>query len=131
MITLSDSSTTITLSDDLFWSDEAQYSAVQQTVEYSITGALLVSSSTKLAGRPITLGPETESSAWMSRSVLDALLAYAAVAGKTMTLSLRGVDYDVMFRHQDAPAIDARPVVHFNDVDPDDNYLITIKLMEI
>ncbi len=130
-ITLSDGTTTIELHRDLFWSDENDWQPVEQTATRTITGALVVQSSSRVAGRPITLAPEDESSAWMARSVIEALRNFAAVPGKTMTLTLRGVSRSVIFRHHDGNAIEARPVVHYNDVLPTDRYLCTVRLMEI
>jgi hypothetical protein len=131
MITLEDDDTTITLHDDLFWSDEHGWNMVEQTSDRTITGALVVQASAKVAGRPITLTPENDSSAWMSREVLDQLRNFATVPGKELTLTLRGEPRAVIFRHHDGIALDARPVVHFNDVEPGDWYLVTLRLMEV
>lgn len=130
MITLSDGTTTITLHPDLFWSDENNWNPVEQTVDRTITGAMVIMASLRVAGRPITLEPEDDSTAWMLRSQVDALRNWAAVPGKEMTLTLRGVDRTVIFRHQDG-GFEARPVIHYNDVVPGDFYLCTVRLMEI
>lgn len=129
-ITLSDGTTTVTLNPDLFWSDENNWNPVQQTVERTVTGALLVSTALMTAGRPITLEPEDDSSAWIPRSAVEALRNFAAVPGKELTLTLRSVAHSVMFRHQDG-GFSARPVVHYNDADSADWFLCTIRLMEI
>ena len=129
-ISLTDGTTTVALHPDLFWSDE-QWLPVQQSVERTITGALIVDVAAMVGGRPITLQPEDDGSAWMSRAVVDQLRNLAAVPGKTMTLTLRGSDRTVMFRHHDGGAFEATPVVHFNDVDSADNYRVTLRLMEI
>lgn len=130
MITLSDGTTTLTLNPDLFWSDELTWNPVQQTDERTVTGALLISSALLIAGRPITLEPEDDSSAWMPRATVEALRNWAAVPGQELTLTLRGQGYAVIFRHQDG-GLTARPVAHFNDADGADWYLCTIRLMEI
>ena len=130
MITLTDGTTTLTLHPDLFWSDELTWNPVQQTEERTVTGALLISSALLIAGRPITLEPEDDSTAWMSRTVVEGLRNWAAVPGKELTLTLRGQSYAVIFRHQDG-GLTARPVAHFNDADGADWYLCTIRLMEI
>lgn len=130
MITLSDGTTTITLHPDLFWSDENNWNPVEQTVDRTITGAMVIMAALRVAGRPITLEPEDDSTAWMLRSQVDALRNWAAVPGKEMTLTLRGVDRTVIFRHQDG-GFEARPVIHYNDVVPGDFYLCTVRLMEI
>jgi hypothetical protein len=40
------------------------------------------------------------------------------------------VAHTVIFRHQDG-AIEARPLVHYNDTDPTDWYLVTLRFMEV
>ena len=64
-------------------------------------------------------------------ATLDSLRNWAAVAGKTLTLTLRGTARTVMFRHHDGAAIEAVPVQHFSDVDAGDWYRCTLRLMEV
>lgn len=129
-ITLSVASVTVALHPDLFWSDELSWHPVKQSAEYSLTGALVVDS-VSMQGRPITLEPIDTSSAWMSRADFDQLAAWAAVPGQQMTLLLRGVTHTVIWRHQDAPALTADPVVHYSDVQSDDWYIARIKLTKV
>ncbi len=129
-ITLTDGTTTVTLHPDLFWSDESNWQPVEQTSQRTITGSLVISASLRVAGRPITLEPENDESAWMVRSVVTAIRNWAAVPGKQLTLTLRGLNYDVIFRHQDG-GFEARPVVHYNDANNADYYLCVVRLMEI
>ena len=131
MIQLTYSGASIALPDDLYWADESTWQPVAQAVERTITGALVVQVHARTGGRPITLEPPGDDGAWMTRADLDALLAWAAVPGREMTLTLRGVDHQVVWRHQDAPAIQARPVVPFSDVAPGDFYVVTLKFMEL
>ena len=131
-LTLADSGTTLTLNPDLYWSDEYNWNPVEQAVERTITGAQVIQAAARVAGRPITLEPEDDGTAWVSRSHVEALRNWAAVPGKTMTLTLRGVARTVIFRHQDG-GFEARPVIQFRDGHelPADFYLCTIRLMEI
>ena len=130
-ITLSDGATTLALHHDLYWSDEHNWFPVEQTAQRTITGALIVSVATRLAGRPVTLQPEDDSSAWTPRADLDQLRHWAAGAGRVLQLTLRGSTRDVMFRHQDNNAVEATPVQHLNDTQPGDWFLVTVRLMEI
>jgi len=130
-ITLTYSGMTLTLPEDLYWSDETSWAPVEQSIERSISGALIVSSATRVAGRPITLTPEDQGSAWMLRSVLDTLRTWAAVPGREMVLTLRGTTYNVIFRHHDGQAIEAAPIKHCNDVQPTDFYTVTLRFMEV
>ena len=132
-ISLTYSGTVLPLDPDLYWEDENQYSPVSQTVDYGLTGALIiqVDGDSTRRGRPITLRPDDETSAWMIRADLDTLNEWAAIPGAVFTLTLRGIERAVMFRHQDRPAVDARPVLHFRDVQDTDYYLVTLKFMEV
>ena len=129
-ITLSDGITTVNLHKDLFWSDEYNWAPVEQSVDRSITGALIIQAAGRQYGRPITLEPENDSSAWMKRSVIDALRNWAAEPGKELTLTLRSVSRTVIFRHQDG-GLEVSPVIHYDAPVNDDWYLATIRLMEV
>lgn len=131
MITLTYLATTVELSPDLFWSDEFNWHPVQQATERSITGALIVMPAQMVGGRPITLEPESDDSAWMTRADIEQLRNWAAEPGLILTLTLRGTTRDVAFRHQDGAALEAKPVVHFSDIGSTDFYLATLRLMEI
>lgn len=129
-ITLKGNTTTVTLNPDLFWSDEYNWHPVEQSVDRSITGALIIQDAGMLSGRPITLEPEDDSSAWMARSIVEQLRNWAAVPGLVMELTLRGSTRDVVFRHQDG-GLEARPVLHYRSPENTDFYLVTIRLMEV
>lgn len=129
-ITLQYLTTTIDLPEDLYWSDENDWHPVTQKVDRSLTGALLIQSAQYQAGRPITLRPEDDHSAVMTRATLDTLRDWAAVAGAQMTLTLRGVSRTVIFRHQET-ALEATPFIHYSDVQADDLYLAVLRFMEI
>lgn len=130
-ITLSDGTTTVTLHPDLYWQDEYNWQPVVQSVTKTITGAVVVQSAALQAGRNITLTPEDDQSAWMAKSVVDQLRNWASVAGKTLTLTLRGVSRTVIFRHHDGGAMEATPVVFFSDADSNDWYRVTLRFMEV
>lgn len=129
-ITLAYDATTIELPEDLYWADENSWHPVEQTSQRTLTGALIVQHAARQAGRPITLQPDDGRSAAMTRATLDALRTWAAVPGRQMTLTLRGVSRTVLFRHEDT-AIEATPFIHYSDVQSDDYYLATLRFMEI
>lgn len=130
-ITLSDGIVNLALPADLYWNDEHAWHPVEQVAERTLTGAIIVQTAAKVAGRPITLQPEDDGSAWMSLATLNQLRAWAAVPGKELVLTLRGQDYDVIFRHHDGTAVEASPIVHYSDVQTGDFYSVVIRLMEI
>ncbi|MFZ6675375.1 hypothetical protein [Undibacterium sp. Xuan67W] len=122
----------MTLSHDLQWVDEHSWSPVIANVEYSMTGALIVEAATRLAGRPITLQPPDESMAWHTRAIVDQLRLWCSQAGQTFLLTLDdGRSFNVMFRHQDSPAMESKPVRKMATYDPEDDWQVTLKLMEI
>ncbi len=48
-----------------------------------------------------------------------------------MQLNIRGTSRDVIFRHHDGAAIEANPIINYNDLNSADWYKVTIRLMEI
>lgn len=128
--TLTHSGTTVTLPDDMFWTDRHSWSPTEQTVSTSITGAALIDVGTRLNGRPITLVSD-EGHAWITYSVIDQIKAWAAIAGCQMSLSIQGTTFSVVFRHHEKPAVDVRAVVDYNTPDAADYFFGTLKFMEI
>ena len=122
------------LPDDLLWSDEHAWTPVVTSLSYLITGALLVQSATRQAGRPITLvGPVDM--AWVTRATLETLRSWAAVALSDTTglfaLTLAdGRIFTVAFRHADTP-IESEPVLGIPARSDADLYRLTLRLMEI
>jgi hypothetical protein len=122
----------VTLPRDLQWVDEHNWSPVIATAEYSLTGALIVESATRQAGQPISLEPPDESMAWVTRTIVNQLYAWSAIAGQTFTLTLDDARvFTVMFRHQEPPAMEASPVRKLATYDPEDFWTVKLKLMRV
>ena len=125
---------TLTLPDDLLWADEHAWTPAVASTTYLITGALLVQSATRQAGRPITLvGPSDM--AWVTRATVATLHTWAAAplaaASGRFELTLRDARvFTVAFRHADT-AIDAEPVLGFPAQSDTDFYRITLRLMQL
>ena len=130
MATLSDGTTTLALPDQLVWQDEYAWAPVEQTVQRSITGAVLLSVAARTAGRPITLASAGADRAWLPRSTLDQCRTWAAVAGQQLTLTWRGLSYSVLWRHQDT-AIDAQEVWPLDDAQSTDDFTATLRFMTV
>ena len=130
-ITLTYNGTTATLSDRLQWSDEFDWSPVEQATAYSTTGALLVDVAVKQAGQPITL-EGTDTNAWITRALCSTLQAWAALPGITLTLTLRGVARPVMFDHA-RKGFEAQPIWKLLDgeITPELLYVPTLCFLEI
>lgn len=133
-ITLTAGATSITLDPDLQWVDRFSWSPVVQAVSHSISGALLIDESVKLAGRPITLQPPDAQSGWMRGAIVTQLQAWASDPGLSLALNLRGTEFSVMFRRTDGAPVDASPVVFVADPAENgigDDYLVTLRFIEI
>lgn len=129
MTTLSDGTTTIDLTDSqLVWVDEFAWLPTVQSARRTITGGLVVTQQAVTAGQPITLAGESDERGWLTRAQLLQCKAWAGTPGLELTLTYRGSTYTVLWRLQDG-AIDAEPVVRWNDDDPADDYRATLRFM--
>lgn len=120
----------ISLPVDLLWSDEWAASTVAQTVRRTLDGGLVVFYGELRAGLPITLESQPDAG-WLTRTQVEAIALRAASPGGLYMLNLRGQTWQVMFRHQDAPAFEARPLVSVANPQAGDFYLATLKLMTV
>lgn len=124
MNTLTHDATTITLPDDLAWSDEFAWKPVTQSAAFTITGALSIEARAKQAGRPMTLegGPN-----WglMTRANCAAVMALLALPAALLTLSFRGASFDVVFDHA-AGGFTATGPALWDYSDPNDTDLYTV-----
>lgn len=122
------------LPDDLLWSDEHAWSPAVASTSYLITGALLIQSATRQAGRPITLVGAPDM-AWVTRATVEQLRVWAAfpVSNTTGRFALTfgdGHSFTVAFRHTET-AIEAEPVLGIPARADTDFYRLTLRLLEI
>lgn len=128
----------IVLDGDLIWNDEFQWTPVDRSTEYSLTGALIANEQVKLVGRPITINSKPESQSelagsnsliWMDRATVKALYAKASTPGLTMNLELHdGRTFTVAFRDDGFNAKPVRHIAPHTDTDP---YYLSIQLMTV
>jgi len=124
----------LTLPDDLLWADEHAWTPVVASTAYLLTGALLVQSAVRQAGRPITLvGPYDM--AWVTRSVVDTLYDWAVsplgeTAGRFQLTFADDRIFTVAFRHADT-AIEAEPVLGFPARSDADCYRLTLRFLTL
>lgn len=122
------------LPDDLLWSDEHGWTPAVASTSYLITGALLIQSATRQAGRPITLVGAVDM-AWVTRATVEQLRAWAAVpvGSATGRFALTFADsraFTVAFRHSET-AIEAEPVMGFPARTDADFYRLTLRFLEL
>lgn len=120
---------TLTLPTDLIWVDEFDWTPVQQTQTYSITGALIIERGTKLAGQSITLAGDN-TSGLISRA--DLILLKAKLnSSSNMVLTLNDArTFNVIFNHSKTP-IEAKPWIDYSDPIDADFYTLKINLLAV
>lgn len=127
----------IELPGDLRWSDEFTWLPTVSQVDLACNGAVWVEESAQISGRPITLesGADGGSRPWavVPRATVVALHALASVTHADPLLLVLEDErsFNVRFRHQDGPAVEARPLRHIVPHQVDDLYHITLRLMEV
>ena len=123
----------LSLPQDLIWSDELTWSAVAQSKERGIWGTLIVDAMARNGGQPITLTGEGNS-AWIERSTLLTLKAWALIPGQRFTLELRGQTFTVIFDHgteEETRAMAMSAVVDYCDPEATDYYCsLTLRFIE-
>lgn len=118
------------LPDDLVWTDEFAVQPVAQTVRRTLDGGLVVFYGQQAGGLAITLESEPDAG-WLTRAQVKALKQRADSPGGVHLLELRGQAWQVMFRHHEPPAFEAKPLVHLANPSPGDFFLATLKLMTV
>lgn len=119
----------VELANGLIWIDEFDWTPVESNVSYSLTGAQIIEQGTKQAGRPISLSPPDDTMGWMMRADLMVLKTWAQTAGRRMTLTINGDDYQVMFASGNP--ITAKPAINlpvYGDTDP---FVVNLKFIEV
>lgn len=122
------------LPDDLLWTDEHAWTPAVASTSYLVTGALLVQSAVRQAGRPITLAGEPDM-AWVTRATVATLHGWAAAplgasSGRFELTLADGRVLTVAFRHAET-AVEAEPVLGIPARSEDDFYRLTLRFLEI
>ena len=77
----------VSLNDEIVWEDRDQSSQVAQTVKRTLGGKPIITSSSLLKGRPITLRA-TQDRGWLKKTTVDALIDLANVPGGVYQLQI-------------------------------------------
>lgn len=120
---------TITLPDGLRWIEAAQDHGATATVRRRLDGGMAVYPRAVVGGRSITL--EADPDYWLTQTTATALVTLAAIPGAVYTLTMGVTAYQVMFRHQDPPAVDLRAMIDYDSPAANDPYVGQIKLMTV
>lgn len=121
------------LPPELFWSDEFKWAKVKGVNNRTITGGLSVQVGVAVGGRPFTLTAPNDM-CWIKRSLLETLMSWSELPTLKMELRLNyaGVPervFTVSFNHAETP-IEAEPVNAYESPLPDDEFTVTLRLME-
>lgn len=123
----------IELDDDLYPSDEHDWSSVVLSNKYALDGTLIIEQSIRKAGRPYTM-QAPDDIAWLTRSTVNALKSERDKLGATFWLDyladgeLKRVK--VIFDNT-GDAITAKPVKQFISPSLDDPFNVTLRFLEI
>lgn len=121
----------IILPDDLLWVNEFDWNPVEQNIEHSLTGALLVQEGEYKHGRSIVLSGNGEAG-WVSRKTVQDLQALSSDSGRLMTLTLPDMrQLDVIFDRSSGSPVMANPVLE--EAYPADNsyYYLSLRLITV
>lgn len=122
------------LPNDLWWSDEFEWSSVTAAHEYALDGTLIVEQAVKQAGRPITLKQPDSTMAWISRSTLQKLKQWADIQDARFTLKFEYEQdkrvFTVIFDNRSSP-LSGSPVIGFPQHGSNDWFVSEIRLIEV
>ena len=99
----------IILPDSLQWTNRYEWAPVAVEIARTLGGSQVVWSSPLVGGRPIDLEAEGDVT-WLDSNQVKAIYAMAVQPGGVFTLAWEGVNFQVMFRHQDPPATSFKPL---------------------
>ena len=125
----------VSLNPSMNWSDRFQSYQVAQSVNRTVGGRAIIFATPLRAGRKITL-ESTQDSGWIDKTTVDILMGMAAIVGATFLLEV-GDDtatletYNVIFRHNEPPALDINPHVPRPAHEATDTLFGKIKLLTI
>lgn len=124
----------IELDDELFPTDEHEWSSVVSSTKYALDGTMIVEQSVRQAGKPYTMQAPNDMG-FLTRSTVNALKAERDKLGATFWLDYRADGQvkrvKVIFDTTGDDAVTAKPVKEFISPSLDDLFIVTLKLLEI
>lgn len=123
----------IELDDELYPSDEHEWSSLVSSTKYALDGTMIVEQSIRLAGRPYTMQAPNDMG-FLTRETVNLLKAERDKLGATFWLDYRADGavkrVKVMF-DTTGEAINATPLKEFISPSLDDLFIVTLKFLEI
>lgn len=99
----------VALNLDIVWLERYQSHGVEQSVRRTLGGVPVIFSGALGKGQPITLEGSTERGA-LRQAQVAALQPLADTPGAILVLDFNGDQRQVVFRHDEPPALDFHPV---------------------
>lgn len=125
-ITLSE----VVLRPGLVWTDRWAPQKVSQKLVRSLGGLPVFYHSSLHGGRRITL-ESLPDQGWQTGETVEQLYGLAGETGAQYLLDLGVEQFSVMFRHEEAPALEATPLLPRTVAGPGDYFLINLKLITV
>lgn len=129
-----DTGAVIELDDDMYPSDEHEWSSVASSIKYALDGTMIIEQSERKAGKPYTMQAPSDMS-WLARSTVNELKAERDKLGATFWL-----DYladgavkrlKVVFNTTGDDAVTATPVKEFISPSLNDPFIVKLRFLEI
>lgn len=118
------------LNSQMVWTDRFTSQGVAQSVYTTLGGSPSIYSQKLIAGQSITLEAQ-ETRGWLTKTMVDFIQELADSAGSVIELQINGEVTLVVFRHHEAPAFSADPIVPRLNQQPNDKFTATLKLMTV
>ena len=124
----------IELDDELYPSDEHEWSSLVSSTKYALDGTMIVEQSMRQAGKPYTMQAPSDMG-FLTRSTVNALKAERDKLGATFWLDYRADGavkrIKVIFDTTGDDAVTAKPLKDFISPSLDDLFIVTLKFLEI
>lgn len=124
----------IELDDELYPSDEHEWSSLVSSTKYALDGTMIVEQSIRQAGKPYTMQAPSDMG-FLTRSTVNALKAERDKLGATFWLDYRADGQvkrvKVIFDTTGDDAVTAKPVKEFISPSLDDLFIVTLRFLEI
>lgn len=119
----------VALSKHIIWTNQYSYTKVRQSYQETLGGGVRVHAETVEAGVPITL--ESQSSGWLTRSMVEQVNAMANIAGGIFELKFGSFTANVMFAHHGGSSFTYDPISFKMDGGQDDWFQGSIQLITV
>lgn len=120
----------VELRSGLVWRDRWGSQSVSQTTVRTLGSVPIFYHASLHAGNKVTL-ESLDDQGWQTYETVQKLYALASVPGAQYLLDLGPVQFSVLFRHEDAPALEATPLIPRTVPQPGDHFTISLKLITV